>query len=180
MRVWGLVYIVCLVFVVSISLSSVEHGGLAVQHTTHALRVQSSHIVQELSVSPVAHIISITQVTQDCIGIHASQDCITGWQCVCGRRVRTAKEEWPQYVEQSGHFLRPMELRMRAIFLKLVGPTDFKLIHILVSPAKPRDKSYDDLLKLLVEHNKITALETVQQFNSHIRSQKPGWLRCMF
>lgn len=76
--------------------------------------------------------------------------------------------------------MRPMELRMRAIFLKLLGPTDFKLIHILVSPAKPRDKSYDDLLKLLVEHNKITALETVQQFIPHIQSKKPGWLRCMF
>ena len=25
-----------------------------------------------------------------------------------------AKEEWPQYVERSGHFFRPTELRMRA------------------------------------------------------------------
>ena len=52
-----------------------------------------------------------------------------------------AKEEWPQYVEGLGHFFEANgiedEGKKRSIFRTVVGPTVFKLIRNLVSPAKP-------------------------------------------
>ena len=41
----------------------------------------------------------------------------------------------------------------------------FKLIHNLASPAKRGDKSYGDLVKLLMEHYRPTSSETVQQLS---------------
>ena len=52
-----------------------------------------------------------------------------------------AREEWPQYVERLGHFFEANgiedEGKKRSIFLTVVGPMVFKLIHNLVLPAKP-------------------------------------------
>ena len=50
----------------------------------------------------------------------------------------------------------------------------FKLIHNLASPAKPGDKSYRALVKLLTEHYRPTPSQTVQRFKFHSRSRKPG------
>ena len=44
MWVWGLVFVVCWVFGVSVSLGSAERGGLAVQHSKNTLGVQSGSI----------------------------------------------------------------------------------------------------------------------------------------
>ena len=89
-----------------------------------------------------------------------------------------AKEEWPQYVERLEHFFEANAIedegKKRSIFLTVVGPMVFKLIHNLASPAKPGDKSYGDLVKLLTEHYRPTPSETVQRFKFHSRSRKPG------
>ena len=89
-----------------------------------------------------------------------------------------AKEEWPQYDERLGHFFEANgiedEGKKRSIFHMVVGPTVFKLIRNLVPPAKPGEKSYEDLVKLLTEHYKPTLSERVQWFKFHIRSWKPG------
>ena len=44
MQVWGLVFVVCWVFDVSVSLSSAERGGLAVQRSKNTSGVQSGSI----------------------------------------------------------------------------------------------------------------------------------------
>ena len=41
---------------------------------------------------------------------------------------------------------------IRAILLSSVGSQTYSLIRNLLSPAKPGDKSYDDLVNLLKEH----------------------------
>ena len=78
----------------------------------------------------------------------------------CSVKFDPAKEEWPQYVERLGHFFEANEIedegKKRSIFCTVVGPTVFKLIRNLVSPAKPGEKSYEDLVKLLTEHYKPT------------------------
>ena len=89
-----------------------------------------------------------------------------------------AREEWPQYVERLGHFFEVNRIedegKKRSIFLMMVGPTVFKLIHNLASPAKPGDKSCGDSVKLLTEHYRPTPSETFQRFKFHSRSRKPG------
>ena len=42
--------------------------------------------------------------------------------------------------------------RKRAILLSSVGSQTYSLIRNLLSPAKPGDKSYDDLVNLFKEH----------------------------
>ena len=50
-----------------------------------------------------------------------------------------AKEEWSQYVERLGHFFEANgiedEGKKRSIFLTVVGPMVFKLIHNLALPV---------------------------------------------
>ena len=48
MQIWGLVFVVCWVFGVSVSLSSAERGGLAVQHSKNTSGVQSGSISPRL------------------------------------------------------------------------------------------------------------------------------------
>ena len=61
----------------------------------------------------------------------------------------SAKEEWPQYVERLEHFFEANKIedegKKRSILLRVVGPTVFKLIRNLVSPAKTEEKSYANL-----------------------------------
>ena len=54
------------------------------------------------------------------------------------------------------------------------------LVRNIVSPAKPGEKSYDELVKVLKEHFNPTLSETVQlsQFHGHFR--KPGETVAMF
>ena len=40
----------------------------------------------------------------------------------------------------------------RSIILAVVGPATYRLLHSLIAPAKPRDKSYDNLVSMLGDH----------------------------
>lgn len=55
----------------------------------------------------------------------------------------------------------------------MIGPTTYALVKNLVSPAKPGDKSYDNLVKILQDHFNPIRSETVQRsrFNSCFRKQ---------
>ena len=59
------------------------------------------------------------------------------------------------------------EDKKRSIFLTVVGPTMFKLLRNLVSPAKPDDKTYNALVKILTDHYQPTPSETVQRYRFH-------------
>ena len=55
------------------------------------------------------------------------------------------KEEWPQYVERLGHFFSANDInspeKKRAVFLAVVGPAMYGLLHNLIWPDKPGDKT---------------------------------------
>ena len=57
----------------------------------------------------------------------------------------SSKEEWPQYVERLGHFFTANDIKTaekkRAVFLAVIGPVTYRLLHNLISPAKPGDKT---------------------------------------
>lgn len=60
---------------------------------------------------------------------------------------------------------------MQALLLTMIGPTPFKLLSNLISPDKPEDKTYDELMEAMKRHHKLTPSEIVQRyrFNSHFR-----------
>ena len=66
------------------------------------------------------------------------------------------EQSWEEYCEVLQHFFDANKIeepeRKRAILLSSVGSQTYSLIRNLLSPAKPGDKSYDDLVNLLKEH----------------------------
>ena len=93
----------------------------------------------------------------------------------------SAQEEWPQYVERLDQFFEANELtgedkasKRRATFLSVVGPGPYKLLRSLVSPAKPSDKTYEQLVAILSEHYSPAPSEVMQRFRFNSRSRKPG------
>ena len=56
----------------------------------------------------------------------------------------------------------------------LIGPATYTLTKNLVSPSKPGDKSYDELVKALSDHFYPTPSETVQRSKFHSRVRKQG------
>ena len=85
------------------------------------------------------------------------------------------KEEWTQYVERLEHFFVANDIadagKKRAVLLSVVGASTYALLWNLVSPAKPGEKSYSELVAVLKEHYNPTPSETVQRscFNSRFR-----------
>ena len=90
----------------------------------------------------------------------------------------STKEEWPQYVKRWDHFFAANGItnadRKKSAFLAGVGPTIYGLVRNLVSPEKPGDKTYAELVRVLTEHFNPTPSETVQRFRFHSRFRKPG------
>ena len=64
--------------------------------------------------------------------------------------------------------------KKRAVFLSVVGPATYKTLRNLVSPAKPGDKTYDELVEVLAKHYKSTPSEIVEHFKFHSRFRKAG------
>ena len=88
------------------------------------------------------------------------------------------KEDWPQYVERVDHFFDANGIndagKKKSTLLAVVGPSTYTLLRNLVSPDKPGDKTYDELVKVLREHYNPTPSETVQRARFNSRSRKPG------
>ena len=62
-------------------------------------------------------------------------------------------EDWTQYVERMDHFFDANEIvdvgKKKSVFLAVVGPTTYALLRNLVSPAKPGDKTFVELVAAL-------------------------------
>ena len=64
--------------------------------------------------------------------------------------------------------------KKKSTFLAVTGPATYTLARNLVSPDKPGDKSYDELVDALKKHFNPTPLETVHHSKFHSRVRKPG------
>ena len=88
-----------------------------------------------------------------------------------------SKEDWPQYIERDNHFFAANGIddagKKKSAFLSSVGPATYALVRKLVSPEKPGDKSYEELVTILTHHFNPTPSETVQRFKFHSRFRKP-------
>ena len=75
------------------------------------------------------------------------------------------KEEWPQYVERMDHFFAANgidEAHKKSTFLAVIGSATYTLVRNLVSPDKPGDKTYDELVVALKNHFNPMPSEMVQ------------------
>lgn len=89
-----------------------------------------------------------------------------------------SKEDWTQYAERMDHFFAANEItdaaKKKSVFLAVIGPTTYTLLRNLVSPARPGDKTFAELVAALKEHFNPTPSETVQRSKFHSRVRKQG------
>ena len=88
------------------------------------------------------------------------------------------KEDWPSYVERLGHFFTANgideEAKKKSVFLLVIKPSAYKLTQSLVSPCKPGDLEYKDLVDTLEKHYNPVPSETVQRYKFHTHFQEPS------
>lgn len=88
------------------------------------------------------------------------------------------KEIWSQYVERLEHLFAANGItdkaKMQSILLSSIGPDAYKLLWNLVSPAKPGEKSYKELVAIMAKHQHPTPSEIVQRCKFNSRQRKQG------
>lgn len=61
-----------------------------------------------------------------------------------------SQDEWPLYMERPEHVFVVNGItdgaKKRAVFLSVIGVNNYKLLSSLVTPLKPREKSYSELV----------------------------------
>ena len=93
----------------------------------------------------------------------------------------SAQEEWPQYVERLEQFFVANEItgeakaeKRRATFLSVVGCSSYTLLRSLIAPAKPAEKTFEQLVEVLEKHYSPKPTEVMQRFRFNSRSRKEG------
>lgn len=87
-----------------------------------------------------------------------------------------AVEDWPTYVERLELFCAANDIkddRKKACLLTQMGAKTYRLLQNLVLPAKPVDKSYADIVKILSDHLVPTRLTISERYRFYKRNQKP-------
>ena len=90
-------------------------------------------------------------------------------------------EEWTEYVERVQQFFVANSLtgedkaeKRRATFLTLIGPATYKRLKSLVSPKKPHEKTFDQLVEVLTKHYSPKPVEIMQRYRFYSRSRRTG------
>ncbi len=85
-------------------------------------------------------------------------------------------EGWEQYTERIGHFFAANGItdtgRQRSILLSEVGPATYALISSLVSPSKPGEKTFNELVDLLKVHLNPEPSEIVERYKFRTRIRR--------
>ena len=66
------------------------------------------------------------------------------------------------------------DTRKVAIFLTIIGPKTYGILRDLAAPAKPAEKSYAQLTKLLVDHFSPKPVLIAERFKFQQRNQQPS------
>ena len=85
-------------------------------------------------------------------------------------------EEWPAYCEQLMHYFTAnnakTDKKRRAILLSVCGAHTYQLVRSLVSPEKPADKTFEEIVKLVRDHLTPPSSCIVRRFYFNSRFQK--------
>lgn len=83
------------------------------------------------------------------------------------------EEDWEQYIARMKHYFSANDIddanKQKAILLSACGASTYKLMCDLFAPAKPGDKSFDELVTAVQNHLKPKPSEIVQRFKFHTR-----------
>ena len=92
-------------------------------------------------------------------------------------------ETWEHYTERLGHYFDANGIgyesgddkaKRRAILLSVCGSKVYKLMCDLLAPAKPKEKAYQELVKLIQDHLAPKPSEIVQRFKFNNRFRNEG------
>ena len=82
-------------------------------------------------------------------------------------------EDWSQYAERMSHHFTANEIadadKKKAILLTACGSATYKLMCDLVVPAKPGDKTFDELKNIVQDHIRPKPSDVVQRFKFSTR-----------
>ena len=88
------------------------------------------------------------------------------------------REDWTSYTERLQEYFIANGLedaaKKKAVLLSIVGAETYQLMRNLTAPAKPTEKSFDQLIKLVEEHHHPAPSVILQRFKFASRRQKPG------
>ena len=88
------------------------------------------------------------------------------------------REDWPFYAERLEPFFAANEItdasKKKSVLLSVLGATSYKLLRSLVSPAKPGDKDYADVVETMKSHYNPAPSEIVQWYKFHSRFREPS------
>ena len=86
-------------------------------------------------------------------------------------------QDWEEYCEIIGHFFIANDIddedKMKSTLLSVVGAPTYSLMRNLLSPTKPGEKTYAELVTLLKTHFNPKPSEIVQRFKFDSRIRKP-------
>uniref|UniRef100_A0A1A8BW73 Zgc:165409 n=1 Tax=Nothobranchius kadleci TaxID=1051664 RepID=A0A1A8BW73_NOTKA len=86
-------------------------------------------------------------------------------------------QTWDEYTEILEQFFAANEIddgeKQRAILISVVGAATYSLMRNLLSPAKPKDKTFQELVLLMKNHFDPKPSEIVQRYKFDSRSRKP-------
>ncbi|XP_071061030.1 uncharacterized protein [Pseudochaenichthys georgianus] len=87
-------------------------------------------------------------------------------------------QTWEEYCDVLQYFFEANEIedagRQKSILLSSVGSQTYSLMRNLISPARPVDKTFDELVQLLKDHFNPKPSEIVQRYKFNSRSRKLG------
>ena len=90
----------------------------------------------------------------------------------------SSQEDWRSYTERLEQYFAANDVagaaKQRAILLSACGASTYQLIRNLVAPDLPKDRSFDELVKLVQDHHQPPPSAIVQRFNFHSRSRQQG------
>jgi len=92
-------------------------------------------------------------------------------------------EQWSSYTERFEYFLQANAIEGEKIvptFLSVMGAKTFTLLHSLVQPAKPGEKTYAEIVAMLSAHYSPKSLVIAERFRFHKINQEEGETVTMF
>ena len=88
------------------------------------------------------------------------------------------RDDWLQYVERLEFFFSANGVddadKKRSVLLTVIGAATYKTLRNILSPEKPGEKPYAELVESLSKYFKPTPSEIVERFKFHSRVRKAG------